>query len=150
MKAIRLISLVARVALMVTMVLGLVYWIALIFVWSGLLAFLAQIHFTSIHESFGTIGVLGLLILGSVAVFVKGSRLLGAGSMIYALLVPTFGLMQSMILVGDLHWLIRAAHLLVGIGAMALAQGIERRYRRLRLVGSKIADSGAVASGSTR
>ncbi len=120
MKTIRLISLFARVALLVTMGLGLLFWIAQLFVWSGLLVLLAQIDFTSIHEGFGTFGVLGLLILGSVAVFTKGSRLLGAGSMIYAFLVPAFGLTQSMILVGNLHWLIQAAHLLVGIGAMVL------------------------------
>ena len=69
---------------------------------------------------FGTIGVLGLFILGSVAVFTKGSRWLGVGSMIYALLVPAFGLTQTLILVGNLHWLIQTAHLLVGIGAMVL------------------------------
>jgi hypothetical protein len=130
MKAVRLISLIARVALMATMVLGLLYWIAQLFVWIGLLVFLAQIGFPDIHEGFGTIGVLGLLILGTVAVFTKGSRLLGAGSMIYAFLVPAFGLTQTLILVGALHWVIQAAHLLVGIGAMVLAQRIEKRYQQ--------------------
>jgi len=132
MKTIRLISLFARVALLVTMGLGLLFWIAQLFVWSGLLVLLAQIDFTSIHEGFGTFGVLGLLILGSVAVFTKRSRLLGAGSMIYAFLVPAFGLTQSMILVGNLHWLIQAAHLLVGIGAMVLIRRIEKRYQHLK------------------
>jgi hypothetical protein len=130
MKAVRLISLIARVALIVTLGLGLLYWIAQLFVWIGLLVFLAQIGFPDIHEGFGTIGVLGLLILGTVAVFTKGSRLLGAGSMIYAFLVPAFGLTQTLILVGALHWVIQAAHLLVGIGAMVLAQRIEKRYQQ--------------------
>jgi hypothetical protein len=133
MKAVHIISLIARLALMVTMVLGLVFWIAQLFVWIGLLVFLAQIGFPGIHEGFGTIGVLGLLMLGSVAVFTRGIRLLGAGSMIYALVVPAFGLTQALILVGNLHWLIQAAHLLVGIGAMYLARGIEKRYQRLKL-----------------
>lgn len=132
MKTIRLISLVARVALMVTLGLGLFFWIAQLFVWVGLLVFLAQIGFPGIHEGFGTLGVLGLFLLGSVAVFTKGSRLLGVGSMIYALVVPAFGLTQSMILVGPLHWLIQAAHLLVGIGAMVLVLRIEKRYRQLK------------------
>jgi hypothetical protein len=74
MKTIPLISLIARVALMVTLGLGLLFWIAQLFVWIGLLIFLAQIGFPDIHEGFGTIGVLGLLILGSAAVFTKGSR----------------------------------------------------------------------------
>jgi len=133
MNTIRLISLVARVALMVTLALGLLFWIAQLFVWVGLLTFLAQIGFPGIHEGFGTLGVLGLFILGSVAVFTKGSRRLGAGSMIYAFVVPAFGLTQAMILVGNLHWLIQAAHLLLGIGAMVLVLRIEQRYQHFKL-----------------
>ncbi len=133
MKTIRLISIVARVALMVTLGLGLVFWIAQLFVWGGLLVLLAQIGFPGIHEVFGTLGVLGLFILGSVAVFTKGSRWLGVGSILYAFLVPAFGLTQQLFLVGTLHWLIQAAHLLVGIGAMVLILQIEKRYRRLKL-----------------
>lgn len=133
MRTIRLISLLARVALMITLGLGLVFWLAQLFLWDGLLVLLAQIGFPSIHEWFGTLGVLGLLILGSVAVFTKGSRLLGAGSMLYALLVPAFGLTQTLLLVNDLHWVIRLAHLLVGIGAMMLVLRIEKRYRYLKL-----------------
>ena len=141
MKAVRLISLIARVALMVSMVLGLVFWIAQLFVWIGLLVFLAQIGFPGIHEGFGTLGVLGLFLLGSVAMFTKRSRLLGVGSMIYALVVPAFGLTQTLILVGNLHWLIQAAHLLVGIGAMFLARRIEKRYRWLWKAASEEASS---------
>ena len=114
MKAVRLISLTARVALMVTLGLGLLYWMAQLFVWGWLLVLLAQIGFPNIHEWIGTIGVLGLLSLGGMAVWTHESRLLGAGGIIYALLVPAFGMTQTLILVGNLHWLIRAAHLLVG------------------------------------
>ncbi|HLZ62654.1 MAG TPA: nitroreductase family deazaflavin-dependent oxidoreductase [Ktedonosporobacter sp.] len=133
MKAIRLISLVARVALMITLGLGLLYWIAQLFGWSGPLVFLAQIGFPNIHEVFGSIGVLGLLILGGISLQTRGSRLLGTGGMIYALLVPAFGMTQALILVGNLHWLIRAAHLLVGVGAMMLVIRIEKRYQLLNL-----------------
>jgi hypothetical protein len=57
------------------------------------------------------------------------------GSMVYALIVLASGSTQDMILVGNLHWLIQTAHLLVGIGAMAVALVIDKRYRHLRLVG---------------
>src|SRR5712692_156084 len=132
MKAVRIISWIARIALMATMVLGLLFWIT-------------QISFIGIHMLLGLTGALSLLVLGTVAVWTRGIRLLGAGSMIYALIVPTFGLTQSMILVGNLHWLIQTAHLLVGIGAMALAQVIEKRYRRLRRAASGAA--GASSNG---
>jgi hypothetical protein len=132
MNAVRLISLLARVALMVTLGLGLLYWIAQVLRWSGLLILLAQIGFPTIHEWLGAIGALGLLILGAIAIWTRGSRLLGAGGVVYALLIPAFGMTQTLILVGNLHWLIRAAHLLVGLGAMAFVQRIEKRHQRLK------------------
>jgi deazaflavin-dependent oxidoreductase (nitroreductase family) len=118
---------------MLTLALGLLYWIAQLFVWSGLLVLLVQIGFPNIHEWFGIIGVLGLLILGGMAVWTPGNRLLGAGGIIYALLVSAFGMTQTLILVGNLHWLIRAAHLLIGIGAMMLVLMIEKQHHRLKL-----------------
>jgi hypothetical protein len=44
--------------------------------------------------------------------------------------VPIFGVTQQMILVGDLHWLIEAAHLLVGFGAVAFIGTISTRFTR--------------------
>lgn len=114
MKAVRIISLIARVALMTTMALGLLFWIAHIHGLGMLLNILVQIHFMSIHEGFGLIGALTLLVRGSVAISTRGIRPLGVGSMIYALLVPIFGLTQ----------------------AMFLALRIEKRYRRLRKAAS--------------
>ncbi len=133
MRTIHRISLISRVALMITLGLGLAFWLAQLFMWNGLLVFLARIGFPGIHELIGTVGVLGLFILGSVAVFTKGSRALGVGSILYAILVPSLGLTQTLILVSDLHWVIRVIHLLVGIGAMMLILRVEKRYRSLTL-----------------
>jgi hypothetical protein len=52
--------------------------------------------------------------------------------LLYALFVPYFGMNQFFVLVGDLHWLVRIAHLLVGIGAMALMQVLWGGYQRQR------------------
>jgi hypothetical protein len=122
MRAVHIISWIARVALMVTLVLGLLFWIT-------------DMSLISLHMLFGLIGVLSLLVLGMVAVFTRGLRLLGVGSMVYALIVLASGPTQDMFLVGNLHWLIQTAHLLIGIGAMAVALVIDKRYRRLRLAG---------------
>ncbi len=137
MRAVRIISWIARVALMATLVLGLLFWIT-------------QIDIISIHMLLGLTGILSLLVLGTVAVFTRRIRLLGAGSMVYALMVPVFGLTQSMILVGNLHWLIQTAHLLVGLGAMALVQVISTRYRRLKRAASNAAEVQAPASHVAR
>src|ERR1700753_3210090 len=104
-----------------------------------------QISFTNIHALIGTIGTIFLLALGAVTLWTRGVRMLAAGSMLYALLLPALGMTQSLILVGNLHWLIQVAHLLIGIGAMYLALGIEKLYQRLRLEENSRARPEAIA-----
>jgi hypothetical protein len=104
---------------MVTMALGLLLWIT-------------GFSIVGFHITFGVTGVLGLLTLGLVAFLTSGMRTLGVVSVLYAFFVPAFGLTQITILMGGLHWLIQVAHLLVGIGAMVLAQQIDKRYQRRR------------------
>jgi hypothetical protein len=89
-------------------------------------------NFIGLHMLFGLIVALSLLILGIVGVFTGGMRLLGAIGIVYALLVPVFGVTQATLLVGSLHWLIQTAHLLVGLGALALIGVLSIRYLRLK------------------
>jgi hypothetical protein len=44
---------------------------------------------------------------------------------------------QVTLLVGSLHWLIQTAHLLVGLGALALAGILGTRYLRLKQTTAK-------------
>lgn len=117
MKAVHFVSLIARLALMATLALGLLYWIF-------------DISYINIHMSLGITGAVGLLALGIVAILTRGMRLLGVGSTIYAIILAVFGMTQSRILPGDLHWLIQTAHMLVGLGAMGVALLVDRRYQR--------------------
>ena len=119
MKAARSLQIVAGLAGLVALTLGLAFWIA-------------QINFISIHMLFGLIVTLSLLTLAIMALRIRELRVLGIVGVIYAPIVPLFGLTQEALLVGDLHWLIRTAHLLVGIGAIALAGIIAARYQRLK------------------
>ena len=59
-------------------------------------------------------------------------RGLGAIGIVYAFIVPIFGVTQQKILVGDLHWLIETAHLVVGAGALVLIGTISGRFTRRR------------------
>lgn len=119
MLAVRIIRGIAGVAGLGALTLGLLFWIA-------------NIDFISLHMLFGLTVALSLLILGVVGVLTSGMRLLGVIGIIYALLVPAFGVTQATLLVGSLHWLIQAAHLLVGLGALALAGILGTRYLRLK------------------
>lgn len=124
MIAVRLIRVIAGVAGLGALTLGLLFWIA-------------NMNFIGLHMLFGLIVALSLLILGVVAVFTGGMRLLGAIGIIYALIVPVFGLTQATLLVGNLHWLIQTAHLLVGLGALALIGILSIRYLRLKQVSAR-------------
>lgn len=81
----------------------------------------------------GVFVTLALLIAGSVTVFTRGlRRVLGAIAVVFALFVPVFGRTQMLILVGNFHWLIQVAHLLVGVSAVILIENLCRQYMRLR------------------
>jgi hypothetical protein len=123
---VRIIRGVAGVAGLGALTLGLLFWIA-------------NMNFISIHMLFGLTVALSLLILGIVGVFTRGLRLLGAIGIVYALILPVFGLTQSTLLVGSMHWLIQTAHLLVGLGGLALAGIIGTRYLRLKRASAKAA-----------
>ncbi|HEU5198817.1 MAG TPA: hypothetical protein VFU32_04230 [Ktedonobacterales bacterium] len=111
----------------------------------GLLFWIANIDFIGIHMLLGITVALSLLLLGLVALSAKGLRGLGAVGVIYALIVPVFGLTQDRILDTSAHWVIQAAHLLVGIGALALIGIISTRYQRLKRAANNSAALGGVA-----
>src|SRR5947209_60445 len=119
MIAVRIIQWIAGVAGLVALTLGLLIWFA-------------QIDFINLHMLFGYIVALSLLVLGIVAIFTRGTRLLGAIGIVYAPIMVVFGLTQMTLLVGNMHWLIQTAHMLVGIGALALMGIISMRYVRLK------------------
>ena len=119
MKAVRILQGIAGIAGLGALTLGLLFWIA-------------QVNFINIHMLFGLTVALSLLVLSIVVVFTRGMRLLGAVGIVYALILPVFGLTQATLLQGPLHWLIQTAHLLVGLGALALAGIMGTRYLRLK------------------
>jgi hypothetical protein len=116
----RIVQIVAGIAGLLALVLGLAIW------------FVQANTVIPVHMILGLIVTLGLLIVAIMAVFTSELRLLGIIGIIYAVFVPVFGLTQFNLLVGDLHWVIRIAHMLVGLGAMALIGNIGARYVRLK------------------
>ena len=86
----------------------------------------------TVHMLFGLLVSLALLVQAILAASTSGLRRLGIISIVYALIVPIFGVTQHMIWVGNWHWLVEAAHLFVGVGAIALVGTIATRFLRLR------------------
>jgi hypothetical protein len=104
----------------------------------GLLFWIANIDLISIHMLLGLIVTLTLLVMSIIAVGTRGMRIWGIVGIVYALIVPVFGLTQSGILTGNLHWLIQTAHMLVGIGAMVLTGIMSTRYMTLKQTIAKL------------
>lgn len=99
----------------------------------------------NIHMLFGLLVSLVLLVQAILATATSGLRRLGIIGIVYALIVPIFGVTQQMILVGDLHWLVEAAHLFVGVGAITLVGTIAARFVLIK----KQTETETVASGDT-
>lgn len=67
-----------------------------------------------------------LAVLGAVAGLSLGFVAL---ALVWGLIVPILGLTQTRLLPGSAHWLIQVLHLLVGLGAIGLADTLARRIK---------------------
>lgn len=75
------------------------------------------------------LGITLVLLLWSLAILgaVAGVNLgLVALALVWGLIVPILGLTQFRLLPGSMHWTIQALHLLVGLGAIGLADNLAR------------------------
>ena len=97
----------------------------------GLMHWFLNISFIGLHIFFGAVVTLALLVTGIVGLSISGLRVMGMAAVALAPVVPLFGMTQTQILVGDLHWLIRVAHLLVGFAAVGLTERIGERYSQI-------------------
>ena len=69
-----------------------------------------------------------LAIMGARAHVPAGLVVLG---IVWGFVVPTLGLLQTGLLTGGLHWIVRATHLLVGLVAIGLAEGLAASIKRV-------------------
>jgi hypothetical protein len=97
--------------------------------WLGFLA-----GWTPMHQNTGMLLVLGLWVLSAVALLPSGGRSLALLGFVWGALTVWLGMNQLTLLVGPAHWAIRGLHLLVGLGAMGLAEVLAKRIRIARAV----------------
>src|SRR5712664_660754 len=100
--AVRITLLVLRVAVLLTLILGLLLWFGI------------ASNLVGIHMLLGIIVVLSLWVLGGFILTTRGGIGLGIGAIVLGLIVLLFGLNQRTILLGNLHWLVQVIHLLLG------------------------------------
>jgi len=115
----RLLQIVVGIAGLCALVLGLFIWIA-------------NSDLTDIHMLFGLLVAVGLLVMSIIALTTRGLRIWGIVGIVYAIIVPIFGVLQSKLLVGHLYWLIQTLHMLDGIGALVLTGILAARSMQLQ------------------
>jgi len=82
------------------------------------------------HILIGVILVLSLWIMALLAARAGVSWKMTALAFVWGLVVVILGLTQTQILPGNLHWLIEVLHLLLGLGAIGLGEGLSARIKR--------------------
>ncbi len=106
-----------RLCFLALLVLGIIFWTG---------------HATNLeplHMAIGGIFVLGLWVLAILGFASKAGADLVVMALIGGVIVLALGMTQKALMVGNLHWIVRVVHLLVGLAAMGLAEQIGRRIR---------------------
>jgi hypothetical protein len=94
--------------------------------WSGRASNLIQLHML-----FGFLVVGALCVVGTAQAFSHaGSWLITACAVIIGALLLVLGMIQSSLMVGEFHWIIRVIHLLLGLTAIGIGHMAAARYRK--------------------
>jgi hypothetical protein len=119
--AVTVVQMLVRATGFLQLALGLVFW-------TGNLLVAVPFHLFS-----GMLFVVLLLVQAGLAAWSGAPWPLILLTAVWALFVPVFGVTQGAILPGDFHWIVRVAHLLVGLVAMGLGERLAASAReRLR------------------
>lgn len=92
-----------------------------------------------LHMLLGGLFVIAMWVLAALGLLAPASRPLALIVLIWSLIVPALGVSQLRLLPGAGHWMVQAAHLLVGLIAMGLGHALARRIGRRPAVVTAIA-----------
>jgi len=116
---IRIASVVLNFAGLLALALGLLFWTG------------AALNLVSMHMLLGLLSVGALWVIGIGQAFAEGgSWILAIGALVVGALIVVIGINQTSLMVGELHWVIRVIHLLLGLLTIGLGHMGAARYRR--------------------
>lgn len=90
------------------------------------------LNLVPVHMLVGSILVLSLWTLAFLATRADVSRGFVLLAVLWGLLVPVLGMTQARILPGNAHWVIQVIHLLVGLSAIGIGEGLASRIKHAR------------------
>jgi hypothetical protein len=97
--------------------------------------------FVQLHMFSGILLVLALWIQAGIAARAGIGFGLPAAAFVWGIVVVALGMTQDSLLTGDLHWLIKVIHLLVGLGAVGQAEALAVRTLRKQNAGARLASA---------
>jgi hypothetical protein len=112
---------VVRLAGLILIVLGILFWTG------------HADSLVGVHTVIGIVLVLSLWVLATLASQSGVPAGLVAAAVGWGVVTIALGLTQERWLPGDAHWVIQVLHLLVGLGAIGLAETLGARIRRTRV-----------------
>jgi len=84
---------------------------------------------TSPHFGMGSLLVLVVWIIALIGLFALPKRGVALVTLFWGGMVLWFGMAQTTFLLGSAHWVIRVAHLLVGLSMLGLAESIAKSVK---------------------
>ena len=114
------IQMLVRVAGLTQIVLGVLFWIG------------NALTLIPLHMLIGSVLVLLLWTLAGMSLWAgvnRGRAVLAFG---WGLIVVALGMTQNQILPGSAHWVIQVVHLLVGLAAIGMAEGLAAGIKQTR------------------
>jgi len=113
------------IALMVIRLTGLIQIVLGVLFWTGNAQALIPTHML-----IGFVVVLTLWVLAILAARAGVAPGIVALALLWGMLVLGLGLTQQRLLPGNAHWVIQVMHLLLGLGAIGLGEGLATRIRQ--------------------
>jgi hypothetical protein len=110
-------QLLVRLTGLVQLVLGALFWTG------------NSLNLIPVHMLVGILLVLSLWVLAFLAARAGVTPGLIVLASVWGLIVPILGYNQTQLLIGDAHWVIQVVHLLVGLGAIAQAEGLAAQIK---------------------
>ncbi len=111
---------IIRLVFIVSLILG-------IMLWTG-----NGVGYLRLHMWLGFIITFALLLLAIIGFVARMRPVLPLIALIWAVLLPVLGIAQLHIAPGPNHWIVQVLHVIIGIGAIGLAEVLGKRSLNVR------------------
>jgi len=117
---------VIRTASVVLSLAGLLALILGLLLWTG-----AALNLLSMHMLVGLLAVGALCVIGIAQAFAnRGSWVIAISALTVGALTLVIGMIQSTLMVGELHWVVQVVHVVLGILTIGVGHIGVARYRK--------------------